>query len=135
MAVFPSLSRRLLLALAGVALFTLVARLAGFRAPAKKLFLEAPAPLPANGSLTLADCILFDRDGKCWAVSRRCTHLGCIVNYHEVENLLECPCHQSRFAIDGQVLHGPASRPLPRYQACKEGEPPRYIITIDSHDG
>ena len=131
MAAIFSLSRRLLLVLGGAALLTLAARLAGFQPPGKKRFLEAPAPLPTSGALTLADCVLFDREGECWAVSRRCTHLGCTVNYHEVENCFECPCHQSRFAINGQVLHGPASRPLRRYQVEKQGEPPRYIIAVD----
>ena len=131
MAAFSTLSRRLLLILGGSLLFTLIARLAGFQPPTPKRFIETTAPLPTNGMLTLADCLLFDRDGQYWAVSRRCTHLGCAVNYHEVDNLLECPCHQSRFAPDGQVLRGPASRPLRRYTVRKEDKPPRYIITVD----
>ena len=131
MAAFSTLSRRLLLALGGAALFTLIARLAGFQPPRPKRLVETPGPLPTNGALALADCFLFDRDGESWAVSRRCTHLGCTVNYHEVENLFECPCHQSRFAPDGQVLHGPASRPLRRYTVRKQDGPPRYIITMD----
>ena len=131
MAAFSTLSRRLLLALGGAALAAIIARLAGFQPPRRKRLIETPAPLPANGALTLADCILFDRDGQCWAVSRRCTHLGCAANYHEVENLLECPCHQSRFTVNGQVLRGPASRPLRRYAAHKQDKPPRYIITVD----
>ena len=126
------MSRRLMLALGGAAFVTMIARLAGFQPPTRKRLIEAPAPLPTNGVLTLADCILFDRDGESWAVSRRCTHLGCTVNYHEVENLLECPCHQSRFAPDGQVLRGPASRPLRRYAVRKQEEPLRYIITVDA---
>ena len=131
MAAFSTLSRRLLLALGGAALITLVARLAGFQPPRRKRLLETPAPLPTNGALALADCLLFDRDGQAWAVSRRCTHLGCTINYHEVENLLECPCHQSRFAPNGQLLRGPANRPLRRYTVRKADKPPRYIITID----
>ena len=125
------LSRRMLLTLGGAALFALAAQLAGFRPPGKKRLLEVPAPLPKNGVLPLADCLLFDRDGQCWAVSRRCTHLGCLLNYHEVENLLECPCHQSRFATDGQVLRGPASRQLPRYEVRRQEKPPGYIITVE----
>jgi len=131
MAAFSTLSRRLLLALGGTALITIIARLAGFQPPQRKRLIEIPAPLPASGALTLADCLLFDRDGRSWAVSRRCTHLGCTVNYHEVDNLLECPCHQSRFAPNGQVLRGPANRPLRRYAVRKQDQPPRYIIAMD----
>ncbi|WP_409475082.1 FAD-dependent oxidoreductase [Streptomyces sp. HC307] len=53
-----------------------------------------------------------DEDGRLHAVSARCTHLGCLVAFNRAEQAWECPCHGSRFAPDGQVLHGPAVRPL-----------------------
>ncbi|MGW6392957.1 FAD-dependent oxidoreductase [Streptomyces sp. NPDC055103] len=43
---------------------------------------------------------------------RRCTHMGCELGYDEVAETWECPCHGSRFARDGTVLQGPATRPL-----------------------
>ncbi|MCG7524702.1 FAD-dependent oxidoreductase [Streptomyces sp. OfavH-34-F] len=51
-------------------------------------------------------------DGTVRAVSARCTHLGCLVAFNEAETAWECPCHGSRFAVDGTVLQGPALRPL-----------------------
>ncbi|MFE9133225.1 FAD-dependent oxidoreductase [Streptomyces sp. NPDC007355] len=43
---------------------------------------------------------------------RRCTHMGCELGFDEAEQTWECPCHGSRFAQDGRVLQGPATRPL-----------------------
>ncbi|MFG1664655.1 FAD-dependent oxidoreductase [Streptomyces sp. Y7] len=53
-----------------------------------------------------------DEAGQLHAVSASCTHLGCAVAFNRAEKAWECPCHGSRFAPDGQVLQGPAVRPL-----------------------
>lgn len=50
--------------------------------------------------------------GKVQAVSASCTHMGCAVAWNEEESSWDCPCHGSRFAPDGAVLHGPAFEPL-----------------------
>jgi glycine/D-amino acid oxidase-like deaminating enzyme/nitrite reductase/ring-hydroxylating ferredoxin subunit len=55
-----------------------------------------------------------DESGGVHAVSARCTHLGCLVQFDEVEREWACPCHGSRFSVDGEVLHGPAIKPLAR---------------------
>jgi cytochrome b6-f complex iron-sulfur subunit len=46
------------------------------------------------------------------ALSSVCTHLGCVTRYQPDEKCIFCPCHGSRFALDGEVLAGPAPRPL-----------------------
>ena len=43
---------------------------------------------------------------------RHCTHMGCELGFDEATETWECPCHGSRFARDGTVLQGPATRPL-----------------------
>jgi glycine/D-amino acid oxidase-like deaminating enzyme/nitrite reductase/ring-hydroxylating ferredoxin subunit len=54
-------------------------------------------------------------DGTLHVVGARCTHLGCLVSYNGPEQTWECGCHGSRFAQDGTVLGGPATRPLHRH--------------------
>lgn len=58
-----------------------------------------------------------DDDGALHAVSAVCTHLGCLVAYNDAERTWDCPCHGSRFGIDGAVLHGPAVPALERRDA------------------
>ncbi|MGH3937210.1 MAG: FAD-dependent oxidoreductase [Pseudonocardiaceae bacterium] len=55
-------------------------------------------------------------DGTLHAVSLRCTHLGCLLRFNGAERSWDCPCHGSRFAVDGSVLEGPAVTPLRRHQ-------------------
>jgi glycine/D-amino acid oxidase-like deaminating enzyme len=55
-------------------------------------------------------------DGTQHAVSPVCTHLGGIVNWNDADKAWECPLHGSRFAPDGTLLEGPATRDLTRSQ-------------------
>ncbi|HEX2087562.1 MAG TPA: FAD-dependent oxidoreductase [Solirubrobacteraceae bacterium] len=55
-----------------------------------------------------------DEEGGLHAVSLRCTHLGCLTKWNDAERSWDCPCHGSRFDPDGNVLTGPATRPLER---------------------
>jgi Rieske Fe-S protein len=48
------------------------------------------------------------------ALSLVCTHEGCGVDI-TTSTQLDCPCHLSRFDGNGNVVRGPADRPLPRY--------------------
>jgi Rieske Fe-S protein len=58
-----------------------------------------------------------DDDGALHAVSLRCTHLGCLLRFNAAERSWDCPCHGSRFDVDGRVLEGPAVHPLARRDA------------------
>jgi glycine/D-amino acid oxidase-like deaminating enzyme len=56
-----------------------------------------------------ARCVV---DGKEQQVSPVCPHLGGIVNWNDADKAWECPLHGSRFAPDGTLLEGPATRDL-----------------------
>ena len=57
--------------------------------------------------------VFSDAEGI-YAISAVCTHLGCTPIWDENEAQFKCPCHGSRFNIDGINLEGPAPRPLER---------------------
>jgi cytochrome b6-f complex iron-sulfur subunit len=54
-------------------------------------------------------------EGKIYALSTTCTHLGCTPNWLEREQKFKCPCHGSGFFITGINFEGPAPRPLERW--------------------
>lgn len=55
-----------------------------------------------------------DVDGRICAVSAVCTHMGGVLRWNTAERSWDCPLHGSRFAPDGRVIEGPATRDLPR---------------------
>ena len=60
--------------------------------------------------------VVINRKGSGYiALSRVCTHLGCLVGYDSFNNKLVCPCHAGEFALEGNVLSGPATKALQRY--------------------
>ena len=63
------------------------------------------------------------------AMSSICTHLGCITRYQGDVKQIACPCHGSRFNLDGEVLAGPAPRPL---DWLDMGLSPDGLITVDT---
>ena len=65
-----------------------------------------------------------DKQGTLHAVSAVCTHMGCLVEWNRTEQTWDCPCHGSRFRIDGGVIQGPAKRELEQRELPAEGAPP-----------
>jgi cytochrome b6-f complex iron-sulfur subunit len=67
-------------------------------------------PVRPNGS---GKPIMIVRDqDRFTAFSLKCMHMGCTVGWNEAARSFDCPCHGSRYAIDGAVMKGPAKRPL-----------------------
>lgn len=55
-------------------------------------------------------------EGRLFALSNICTHLGCIPNWLPAESKFKCPCHGSGYYMSGVNFEGPAPRPLERYK-------------------
>ena len=55
--------------------------------------------------------------GEIHLVSGICTHMGCAVSWNSIEKSWDCPCHGSRFSVDGEVLEGPAYKALAKPKA------------------
>ncbi len=49
------------------------------------------------------------------AVNPTCPHMGCLVEWEAKEEIFVCPCHGSKFALDGNVIEGLAIEPLEKY--------------------
>jgi nitrite reductase/ring-hydroxylating ferredoxin subunit len=53
-----------------------------------------------------------DEAGELSLHSAVCTHAGCVVHWNGFERCWDCPCHGSQFSPEGEVLNGPAAKPL-----------------------
>jgi len=56
------------------------------------------------------------------ALSKVCTHLGCLVTYERGKKILLCPCHAGVYDIEGNVVSGPPPKPLQKFSVRVEGE-------------
>lgn len=88
----------------------------------KTLLTLAKTDIPVNGALVYKKARLaIIRDaGKIYALSLVCTHLGCTIAVTPQE--LICPCHGSIFDLRGNIIKGPADRPLIRHVVEERGE-------------
>lgn len=65
------------------------------------------------------------------ALSLTCTHQGCTVKPAE-NGEFHCPCHGAVFDREGRVVHGPAQRPLERFQVVKRQEQKLQLVARPS---
>jgi nitrite reductase/ring-hydroxylating ferredoxin subunit len=85
-----------------------------------------PGLAPGEPFIPAGRPVAVFRDGEgVYAVSTVCTHLGCIVKAEA--GGFGCPCHGSRFALDGAVVKGPAPKALPWLSVSAVG-PDTFVI-------
>ncbi len=74
---------------------------------------EVPSGEAKNFIYQNAPAVLINRPDKGFiALSRTCTHLGCLVEFNKNRQQLICPCHAGTYDLDGSVVSGPPPKPL-----------------------
>jgi len=99
---------------------------AGSEAKAKELILpKADVPVGSAKNIVFNNApaiILNNKDKGYIALSKVCTHLGCIIEYSPEKNSLVCPCLAGIYDLDGNVRSGPPPKSLTRIPVKVEGE-------------
>ena len=52
--------------------------------------------------------MIVNEGGREYIVKRKCPHAKCDLIYNEVEKTFDCPCHASRFDLEGNCIKGPS---------------------------
>lgn len=74
--------------------------------------LATTAEVPVGSGVIVGEVVLTQpAAGDYKGFSAVCTHTGCLLN-EIADGTINCPCHGSKFSLDGAVANGPASRPL-----------------------
>lgn len=63
-----------------------------------------------------------------------CTHLGCLPKWVDTNHRFECPCHGSKYQLDGNWIEGPAPRSLDRFKTTITFEDGTTATTNEAGD-
>ncbi|MBC8064301.1 MAG: FAD-dependent oxidoreductase [Chlorobia bacterium] len=94
-----------------------VGRLVGDRLGSAEVGSLADIPLDSGAIWQAKDrrvAVYRSATGQLQGLSTVCPHVGCQVDWNDAEKSWDCPCHGSRFDLEGNVLHGPAVKALER---------------------
>ena len=80
------------------------------------------ADVPVGSGVIVDDIVVTQPvAGEFKGFSSSCPHKGCAVN-KVADGTIDCPCHGSKFNLDGSVAKGPATEPLETKQISVEGD-------------
>ena len=83
----------------------------GTAAPAAKAIAKT-SDVPVGSGVSVGDVVVTQPSaGVFKGLSAKCTHKGCTVD-KVADGTIDCPCHGSKFNLDGTVANGPAQEPL-----------------------
>ena len=89
---------------------------------------SAPVVLTTTADVPVGSGVVIDKvvvtqptAGDFKGFSAVCTHAGCLVK-EVVDGTINCPCHGSKYSLDGAVVHGPATKPLPVEAITVQGD-------------
>ncbi len=94
----------------------------------KKETIRIASDIPSGVSFQ-DDIIIVNNKNSLVFLSSRCTHLGCKINSTENKELI-CPCHGSRFTLDGKVIRGPAQQPLQKLNFSRDVKSGEIIVKL-----
>ena len=89
---------------------------------------QYPAGTVSDAYLAQYGILITNDSGTPLAIRPKCTHQGCTVKWHPDHFEFECPCHGSKFDLLGEVVHGPAKKPLAGLAAVHQ---PNGTLTVD----
>jgi cytochrome b6-f complex iron-sulfur subunit len=100
--------------------------------------------LPASSLPTPGSAPLANQEGRFWiantdqgvyAIYKVCTHLGCLYGWSSLTQRFECPCHGSKFQLNGTYIEGPAPRSLDRFVIQVQDASGKVIAQTDANGG
>lgn len=90
--------------------------------PAAEQAIAQTADVPVGGGVIVGDVVVTQpAAGTFNGFSAKCTHAGCTLN-KIADGTIDCPCHGSRFYLDGTVAKGPATKPLESRAVVVQGD-------------
>ncbi|AGB21809.1 Rieske Fe-S protein [Mycobacterium sp. JS623] len=93
----------------------------GSGAPAGKVIAKT-ADVPVGSGVIVNEVVVTQPTaGVFKGFSSTCTHKGCTVD-KIADGTIDCPCHGSKFNLDGTVAKGPADKPLPAENISVQGD-------------